>query len=121
METPFEKWLNEDVVYIIEPAERGAFERLGSDPERQKFIEQFWARRGNEKVKEEHHRRIRYANERFRNGDTPGWRTDRGRIYIQMGPPDEIKSHPAGPMDQWLYRNPRKIFEFRSPKYELVK
>ncbi len=121
VESPYEKWLNQDVVYIIEPAEKAAFQRMGSDEERQKFIEQFWARRGSEKVKEEHYRRIRYANERFRNGDTQGWRTDRGRIYIQMGPPDEIESHPAEQKDQWLYRNPRKILEFRGPKYELVK
>lgn len=120
-ESPHEKWLNEDVAYIIEPAEKAAFQRMGSDEERQKFIEQFWARRGDGKVKEEHYRRMRYANERFRNGDVAGWRTDRGRIYIQMGPPDEIESHPAEQKDQWLYRNPRKILEFRGPKYELVK
>ena len=75
---PYAKWLNEDVVYIISPVERAAFERLTSDPEREKFIEQFWQVRDptlgtavNEN-KEEHYRRIAYAINRFR-GKTPAW------------------------------------------------
>ncbi|HZQ51474.1 MAG TPA: GWxTD domain-containing protein [Bryobacteraceae bacterium] len=98
---PWQKWLNEDVVYIISDEERAAFERLKTDPERQHFVEQFWARRdptpgtAENEFKEEHYRRIAFANDHFA-GKAQGWRTDRGRIYIKYGPPDEIDSHPSG-------------------------
>ena len=110
---PFMKWVDEDVVYIISAQERVAFLELTTDPEREKFMEQFWLLRDptpgtvvNE-FKEEHYRRIGYANERFA-GASAGWRTDRGHMYIMYGPPDEIESHPSGPAgrrpwDDWLY------------------
>jgi GWxTD domain-containing protein len=113
---PYQKWLDEDVVYIITPPERDAFQRLATDDERREFIRQFWLVRdptpGTEEneFKEEHYRRIGYANDHFGTGNTPGWKTDRGRIYIRYGPPDEIESHPAGgeahtyPYEQWRYR-----------------
>jgi GWxTD domain-containing protein len=101
LDTPYKTWLNEDVVYIITPAERTAFLRLETNEEREQFIEQFWLRRSNNPdlpdndFKEEHYRRIAYANEHFASGK-PGWMTDRGRIYIIWGKPDEIESHPTG-------------------------
>lgn len=101
LEGPYRKWLNEDVAYIITDEERAAFKRLSTDEEREQFIEQFWLRRdptpdtAENEFKEEHYRRIAYANERFSSG-IPGWKTDRGRIYITFGPPDEIESHPSG-------------------------
>jgi len=97
----YQKWLNEDVVYIITPEERDAFKQLSNDEERDNFIEAFWQRRDptpdteENEFKEEHYRRIAYANEHFAAG-VPGWRTDRGRMYIVFGPPDEIESHPSG-------------------------
>ena len=98
--SPYAKWLNEDVVYIITREERAAFLRLESDPERERFIEQFWLRRDptpgtpENEFKEEHYRRIAQANLRFPTATgTPGWKTDRGRIYITFGPPDEIDDH----------------------------
>ncbi|HTX39422.1 MAG TPA: GWxTD domain-containing protein [Bryobacteraceae bacterium] len=126
LETPYRKWLNEDVAYIITDEERAAFKRLQTDDEREQFIEQFWLRRDptpdtvENEFKEEHYRRIAYANEHFASG-IPGWKTDRGRIYITFGPPDEIDSHPSGgtyerppeegggetstyPFEQWRYR-----------------
>src|SRR5689334_5150063 len=126
LETPYKKWLNEDVTYIITDEERQAFKRLATDDERQSFIEGFWLRRDptpdteENEFKEEHYRRIAYANERYASG-IPGWKTDRGRIYITYGPPDEIESHPSGgsyqrpmeegggetstfPFEQWRYR-----------------
>ncbi|MBZ5591770.1 MAG: GWxTD domain-containing protein [Acidobacteriia bacterium] len=126
LETPYKKWLNEDVVYIITDEERQAWKRLQTDEEREQFIEQFWLRRDptpdtvENEFKEEHYRRIAYANERFASG-IPGWKSDRGRIYIMYGPPDEIESHPSGgsyerpmeegggetstyPFEQWRYR-----------------
>jgi GWxTD domain-containing protein len=97
----YQTWLDEDVRYIIRPEEEEAFKLLGTDEERDAFIEQFWLRRnpdpdseGNE-FREEHYRRIQYANEHYAAG-TPGWRTDRGHMYIVWGPPDEIESHPSG-------------------------
>ena len=95
------KWLNEDVAYIITPEERAAYKKLTTDEERYQFIEQFWLRRDpspdtmENEFRDEHYRRIAYANERFPSG-WPGWKTDRGRIYITWGPPDEIDSHPSG-------------------------
>ncbi len=101
LDTPYKSWLNEDVVYIISPAERTAFLRLETNEEREQFIESFWLRRStnpdlpDNDFKEEHYRRIAYANEHFASGK-PGWMTDRGRIYIIWGKPDEIESHPTG-------------------------
>jgi len=110
LEGPYRTWLNEDVIYIITPEERSAFLQLETNEEREQFIEQFWLRRSSNPdlpdndFKEEHYRRIAYANEHFASG-IPGWKTDRGRIYIIWGKPDEIESHPTGgtydrPMDE---------------------
>lgn len=104
------KWLDEDVRWIITDDERKAFMQLSNDEERDKFIEAFWDRRNpnpdseDNEFKDEHYRRIEYANEHFPAG-VPGWKTDRGRIYIIYGQPDEIESHPSGgtyqrPMDE---------------------
>jgi len=101
LEGPYRKWLNEDVAYIITDEERQAFKRLQTEDEKQQFIEQFWLRRdptpdsAENEYREEHYRRIAYANERYASG-IPGWKTDRGRIYITFGPPVEIESHPSG-------------------------
>jgi len=123
---PWKKWLNEDVVYIITDEEKQAFKRLKTDDERQQFVEAFWQRRDptpdteENEYKEEHYRRIAYANDHFASG-IPGWKTDRGMIYIKYGPPDEIDSHPSGgsyerpieegggetstfPFEDWRYR-----------------
>ena len=97
----YDKWLNQDGVYIITGEERSVFETLSTPEERERFIEQFWLRRdpnprtaANE-VKEEHYRRIAYSHEFFFSGK-PGWKTDRGRIYIIHGPPAEKETHPSG-------------------------
>lgn len=126
LETPYKRWLDEDVTYIITDEERQAFKRLATDEEREQFVEQFWRRRDptpdsmENEYKEEHYRRIAYANERFASG-IPGWKSDRGRIYITFGPPDEIEDHPSGgtyvrpweegggttstfPFQKWRYR-----------------
>ncbi|HEV8042283.1 MAG TPA: GWxTD domain-containing protein [Bryobacteraceae bacterium] len=140
--SPYRIWLNEDVAYIITGEERSAFRQLSTDDERQSFIEQFWLRRDptpdteENEFKEEHYRRIAYANEHFASG-IPGWKTDRGRTYIVYGPPDEIESHPSGgsyqlpqdqgggqsqafPFETWRYRYIERIganvvFEFVDP------
>jgi GWxTD domain-containing protein len=126
LEPAYKTWLNEDVAYIITDEERQAFFALSNDEERDQFIEQFWLRRDptpdtvENEYKEEHYRRIAYANEHFAAG-IPGWKTDRGRMYITFGPADEIESHPSGgfyqrpqeegggststyPFEQWRYR-----------------
>ncbi|MGA2988927.1 MAG: GWxTD domain-containing protein [Candidatus Korobacteraceae bacterium] len=126
LQGPYKKWLNEDVRWIITPEEEAAFKQLSTDEERDQFIEQFWRRRDptpdteENEFKDEHYRRIAYANEHFSAG-IQGWRTDRGRIYIVWGPPDETDSHPSGgtyqrdisegggttstyPFERWRYR-----------------
>jgi len=106
----YKKWLDQDVVYIIAPEERRTFLHLQTNEEREQFIEAFWQRRNpdpeslDNSFKEEHYRRIAYANEHFASG-IPGWKTDRGKIYIMWGAPDEIDAHPTGgnwdrPLDQ---------------------
>jgi GWxTD domain-containing protein len=101
LDTPYKKWLQEEVPYIISDEERNAFLHLQTNEEREQFIEAFWQRRDptpdtvENEFKEEHYRRIAYANEKFASG-IPGWKTDRGRIYIMWGPPDEIDSHSQG-------------------------
>jgi GWxTD domain-containing protein len=122
----YKNWLDQDVRYIISPEEEQAFKLLSTDEERDQFIEQFWLRRDptpdteENEFREEHYRRIQYANEHYAAG-IPGWRTDRGRIYIVWGAPDEIESHPSGgnyqretsegggststfPFERWRYR-----------------
>jgi GWxTD domain-containing protein len=106
----YKTWLDQDVTYIISDEERKAFKNLSNDEERDAFIEQFWLRRNpnpdspENEFREEHYRRIAYANEHFAAGK-PGWKTDRGHIYIAFGKPDSIDSHPSGgsyqrPMDE---------------------
>jgi GWxTD domain-containing protein len=97
----YKSWLEQDVAYIISDEERKAFKTLSNDEEREAFIENFWLRRNpnpdspENEFREEHYRRIAYANEHFAAG-RPGWKTDRGRIYISWGKPDDIDSHPSG-------------------------
>jgi len=109
-----EKWLEEDVAYIISDQERAAFNSLATNEEREHFIEQFWVRRdptpgtAENEFKMTHYSRIAYANERFRN-TKPGWQTDRGRIYIMYGKPYETQFFAAGlersyPFEVWTYR-----------------
>ena len=127
-DSPYMKWMNQDVVYIISAQERSAFQKLTTDEERTQFIKEFWERRdptpGTERneFKEEHYRRIAYANDRFAAPVLAGWQTDRGHMYIIYGPPDEIESHPTKTPtsfahEQWLYRHldgigDRVILEF---------
>jgi GWxTD domain-containing protein len=122
----YKKWLDEDVKWIITDEELSTFKKLSNNAERDQFIEAFWRRRdptpdtAENEYKEEHYRRIAYANEHFAAG-IPGWRTDRGRIYIMYGPPSSIESHPMGgpyqrpaeegggqtttfPFETWRYR-----------------
>ncbi|HLW77319.1 MAG TPA: GWxTD domain-containing protein [Bryobacteraceae bacterium] len=113
--TPYDKWISEDVVYIVTAGERAQWNKLTSDADHEKFIDAFWLRRDptpgtpENEFREEHYRRIAYSNEHFPGSNAlPGWKTDRGRIYIIYGPPDEIESHPASngapPFDKWRYR-----------------
>src|SRR6266581_6254825 len=122
----YKDWLEKDVAYIITDEERKAFRKLETDDERERFIEEFWRRRDPDpdtdenEYREEYYERIAYANEHFASG-IPGWKTDRGRIYIMYGKPDEKESHPAGgpyerepnegggqtttyPFERWFYR-----------------
>src|ERR1700689_5415470 len=122
----YKKWLNEDGVWIITDQKRAPSKQISNDEERDNFIEAFWERRDptpdteENESKEEHYRRIAYSNEPFAAG-IPGWKSDRGRIYIMYGPADEVDSHPSGgsyerpmeegggetstfPFEDWRYR-----------------
>jgi GWxTD domain-containing protein len=122
----YKDWLDKDVTYIITDEERKAFKKLATDDERERFIEEFWRRRDPDpdtdenEFKEEYYERIAYANEHFASG-IPGWKSDRGRIWIMYGKPDERETHPMGggydrpsyegggstttyPFEIWFYR-----------------
>ncbi len=122
----YREWPDKDVAYIITDAERSAFKKLATDEEREQFIEGFWQRRDPDpdtdenEYKEQYYERIAYANEHYASG-IPGWKTDRGRIYITFGKPDSVESHPSGgaydrpsyqgggstttyPFEIWFYR-----------------
>ncbi len=106
----YKKWLREDVVYINTDQERADFKKLMTDQQRDEFVITFWERRNptpgapENKFKEEHYRRLANANQHFAAG-IPGWRTDRGRIYIMYGPPDSLDSNPGAlpPSEIWHY------------------
>lgn len=123
----YKKWMTEDVAYIITSDEKKAYNRLTTDGERENFIENFWRRRDPDpdteenEYREEYFERIAYANEKYASG-IPGWKTDRGRIYITFGKPDGVESHPSGgsydrpsyegggstttyPFETWFYRH----------------
>jgi GWxTD domain-containing protein len=144
LSTPYKKWLNEDVAYIITDEERAAYKSLVSDAQHEAFIHDFWLKRDptpgtpENEFKEEHYRRIAYANEHFPSY-VPGWKTDRGRVYITFGAPDEIEDHSNGgtyqrpasegggeittvPFQQWRYNyidgvGSNIIIEFIDPTY----
>ncbi len=122
----YKDWLDKDVTYVITDPERKAFKKLATDDERERFIEEFWRRRDPDpdteenEFKEQYYERIAYANEHFASG-IPGWKTDRGRIWIMYGKPDGLESHPSGgtydrpshegggstttyPFETWFYR-----------------
>jgi len=125
------------VAYLASDAEKEAYLNLTSDAERYEFIERFWQQRDpspgttKNEFRDEHHRRIAYSNERFQAGG-PGWKTDRGRIYITWGPPDQIESHPSGdgrsgPFEIWRYRagsgspaSSERTLEFGGADYKLL-
>ena len=123
----YRQWLDTDVLYIISAKEKEVFDNLSTSEEKDHFIEQFWFRRDLDprtalnEFKEEHYRRIAYANEKYHSG-IEGWRTDRGMIYILFGPPDGLEKHPEGgtyqrkfeegggqtytyPFEVWFYRH----------------
>ncbi len=123
----YKDWLDKDVTYIITDEERKAFKKLATDDERERFIEEFWRRRDPDpdtdenEYREEYYERIAYTNEHYSSG-IPGWKTDRGRIYIMYGKPDELETHPSGghydrpsyqgggststyPFEVWFYRH----------------
>src|SRR6266851_7423667 len=122
----YKDWLEKDVAYIITDEERKAFKKLVTDDERERFIEDFWRRRDPDpdtdenEFREQYYERIAYANEHYASG-IPGWKTDRGRIWIMYGKPDETETHPSGgsydrpstegggstttyPFETWFYR-----------------
>lgn len=111
------KWLETEVVYVVSKEEKDLFMRLGSDAQRDQFVDQFWARRDptpgtpQNEHKDEHYRRINYANTYFGGEwNIEGWRSDRGKIYIILGTPATRQQYPSGgqiyPIELWFYNNP---------------
>jgi GWxTD domain-containing protein len=125
-EEHYRQWLDRDVAYIITPEEKAVYLKLATAEEKDRFIEQFWLRRDPDRAtsanefKDEHYRRIAYVNKYFGSG-IPGWKTDRGKIYILHGEPAQIESHSGGsyqrtrsegggttsafPFEIWTYRH----------------
>ena len=110
----YKKWLDEEVVYIITSHERDVFRQLQTDRERDIFVEAFWKHRDPEpatpknEFEEEHYRRLNFANSTYgRSTPLPGWKTDRGRIHILLGPPKNIEQYTnvngVHPVEIWFY------------------
>ena len=115
----YRKWIEEEVVYIITPKEKDVFLQLNTDRERDLFIKAFWRIRNpnpfseTNEFKEEHYKRIEYANRQFgRTSSLPGWKTDRGRIYITLGPPTSKQFYEnlssIYPVIAWYYQGMSK-------------
>jgi GWxTD domain-containing protein len=108
----YQNWLDQDVAYIISDEERAQFLAFADDKDRDNFVRAFWEKRnpspGNREnaYKEEHYRRIAYANLHFASGHA-GWATDRGKTYIVLGPPDQITTSREFdlPAEIWHYRS----------------
>ena len=118
-------WIKEHDLILTE-GERQAWNKLKTDDERDQFIQVFWRQRDPDpdteenEFKQQFYERVAYANEHFSSGK-PGRFTDRGRIYIKFGKPDDTESHPSGgaydrpttegggttttyPFEKWFYR-----------------
>jgi GWxTD domain-containing protein len=121
----YQKWLTEDVPYIIEPLEKKMFLALKTDEEREQFIKEFWLRRDPDpdtpenEYRNEYNERVTYANNHFAFGSSAGWRADRGHVYIVLGKPDDVQTTSSGEI--WTYNHlpqagpvagPRQKFEF---------
>jgi GWxTD domain-containing protein len=116
MPSSFRSWLTEDAVFLITPDERCTFLHLNTDEERDQFVEQFWYRRDpnpdapDNSFKVEHYRRIAFVNQKY-PGPIDGWKTDRGRIYVILGPPDSVEAsartgkagESSPPTEKWHY------------------
>ena len=114
----YEKWIKEEVIYIITPVETEVFSKLETDRDRDLFMEEFWRQRDptpgtpRNEFKEEHFRRIEFSNKNFGRG-TPikGWRTDRGRFFIKLGSPSHVEkfmNSDIHPIEIWYYSgNPK--------------
>ncbi len=124
----YEKWIKEDVVYIMTPTEKEVFFKLEGDRERDLFIEEFWRHRdptpgmSRNEFKDEHYRRIKYANKVFGRGTpTQGWRTDRGKYYIALGRPTHVErfeSADINPIEIWYYKGNPKLGQV--PSFRLL-
>jgi GWxTD domain-containing protein len=110
-------WLNQEVPYIITNGERDAFLALKTDADREAFIQKFWEIRNPDpnsptnEFRDEYYRRLAYANDRFGSpGRHDGWRTDRGMVYITLGPPQQLTPYPSSqyltPLEIWFYQSP---------------
>lgn len=110
----YKKWLDEEAVYIITPHEREVFRQLQTDRERDIFVEAFWKHRDplpetpRNEFEEEHYRRLNFANANYgRSTPLPGWKTDRGRIHVLLGPPKNIEQYTnvngVYPVEIWFY------------------
>jgi GWxTD domain-containing protein len=116
---PYKKWFDEDVRWIISDQERAEFLKLSTDKQRDQYVAAFWARRdptphtSENEFKEEHYRRLAFANIHYAESASPGWKTDRGRVYIVDGPPDKIDFHPCAASPE----EPEPANEAASPSY----
>lgn len=115
-------WIEGPVRYIALPEEREQFRALDDDGARALYVERFWARRDpNPDTLVNEYRtlfweRVQQANDTLLDAPRPGWMTDRGKIYILYGPPNEIQDYhdletDAGPtasrgLIRWLYERP---------------
>ena len=125
------------LVYLMDPDEHGVYPGLTPEGKRS-FLRRFWQKRDptpgtpRNEFEELFYRTVDEANARFREGGAaavPGWRTDRGRIYIRFGAPDEVldrsQAGSTRPYVVWKYTKVKSLrFVFLDPTalghYELI-
>src|SRR6266851_3398027 len=114
LEKSYKEWLERDVAYFITKEERNGFLKLPTDDARDQFIQNFWELRNptpgsaENTFKDDVYKRIAYANSHFGAGSGgEGWRSDRGRTYITLGPPQQTEVHYNAanlfPLEVWFY------------------
>jgi GWxTD domain-containing protein len=110
----YQNWLDQDVRWLISEQEEKEFLKLTTDEQRDHFVVEFWERRNpnpgskENTFKEEHYSRLAFTNQHFA-AKVPGWKTDRGHVYVVYGPPDSVLRQPANganpPEELWSYRH----------------
>ena len=116
-DAPAERWREGPVRYLLTGEEDQAYRLLSTEAQRTAFIQKFWASRDpdastpDNEYRRQFYARVIEANALFTDSTKPGWKTDRGKIFILLGPPDDLEQEQTRGdflpnVVVWTYRNP---------------